>query len=174
MKTNYNFDNLYKTAFAMSNKDYDLINPEDITNLVYWSDDILYNIFKIKAHNRDVLNFIYSTYYSTNNSTSSPLYIAELYNVIALPRKVLYLGEITKESSNIVSEELKNSKVLQKYFCIHSFLKNYYINNTLSSGLGSSNDDFKYCIYFIFKDEKDLEILTTYSRLVNKKNNFTY
>lgn len=173
MKTDYNFYSLYKTAFAMSNRDYDLINPEDITNLVYWSDDILYNIFKIKALNRDVLNFIYSAY-SNNNSISPSLYIAELHNVIALPRKVLYLGEITKESTNIVSEELKNSKVLQKYFYIHSFLKNYYINNTLSPGLGPSDDDYKYCIYFIFEDKKDLEILTTYSRLVNKKNNFTY
>ena len=43
-----------------------------------------------------------------------------------------------------------------------------YISNTLDASCPSESD-YKYCIYVTIESQKDLEILTTLSRILKKK-----
>lgn len=167
---NYDFERIYRNFFTILHKDFHLLDPDEATNFIYWSDDILYNIWGTKADNRNLMNFCFSAY---QHSALIPnvcvsLSVPEFQLTNSMPNTA-YLGEITCSDYKRIGKEISESKLLQKYFFVHSFLKNMYINNRIDSGNSPSESDYKYCIYITIESQKDLEILTTLSRMLKKK-----
>lgn len=168
---NYDFERIYRNFFTILHKDFYLLDPDEATNFIYWSDDILYNIWGTKADNRDLMNFCFSAY---QHSALTPnvcvsLSVPEFQLTNSMPNTA-YLGEITYSDYKRIGKEISESKLLQKYFFVHSFLKKTYISNTVDASCPSEYD-YKYCIYVTIESQKDLENLTMYSRLVKKNNN---
>lgn len=168
MTRDYDFDRIYKNFIIIKGDDFYCIDPDEALNFIYWSDDVVYNIFKSKVDNRNLINFSLNAHALNNGHTSVSGAIMGLpeYQFLHHHFNTVYLGEITESEFKKIGKAITESNLLKKYFMVIPFMKNYYSTGTINSGPGPSGSDYKYCLYLTIENKQDLINLTTYSRLV--------